>query len=60
MGNIDLNVSLNVCWSLQKVAYLVGIDVEHILDKRRLPDTTLELHMSGVSGCGDKDRKHFL
>jgi hypothetical protein len=53
MGDIDLHLSLNVCWSLQENTNLLGIDVEHITDERRLADTALGLHVSGVVGMAE-------
>lgn len=50
MGDIDLHVSLNVYWSSQENTNLLCIDVEHMTDERRLADTALGLHMSGVVG----------
>ena len=50
MGDINLHISLNICWSLQENTNLLGIDVEHITDKRRLANTALRLHVSGVVG----------
>lgn len=50
MGNINLHVSLSIFWSSQEDTNLLGIDIEHITDKRRLADTALWLHVSGVVG----------
>ena len=50
MGNINLHVSLSIFWSSQEDTNLLGIDIGHITDKRRLADTALGLHVSGVVG----------
>jgi len=50
MGDIDLHASMNVCWSLKENTNLLWIDIEHITDERRLADTALGLHVSGVVG----------
>jgi hypothetical protein len=55
MGNVNLEIRLNVCYSTPDNTNLVRIDVENASDERRLPYTRLAPFVSAVR-TGDSTR----
>ena len=58
MGNVNLEIRLNFCYSTPDNTNLVRIDVENASDQRRLPYTRLAPHVSAVAPVTEQESSH--
>jgi hypothetical protein len=59
MGNINLEIGLNFCYSAPDNTNLVRIDVENASDERRLPYARLAPPVSAVARVTESESLHF-
>ena len=59
MGDINLEIELNFCYSAPDNTNLVRIDVENAPDERRLPYTRLVPLVSAVAQVAESESLHF-